>query len=217
MRMKLGSRAHPPVHLALRKLRRAEVNHRQIPNVNFVARRVIAGVRNDSNNRNRNGFLVAVAGSNWIVYLSPDWIGARKEFLRGKFIDQDRCGTTTDICRPKIPAAQNRHPERAKVIRRNDRHFADRFLTGRIRRRASNMKRTVPFFVIERRVVANRRRANTWEASQLLEQLIVKTNDFLRSRSRGIARLRQCEGHGQNSTRIESQRHLLRTPKTLQG
>ena len=140
MRIEPSLRAHDHVLLAFRKLRCAEVHHRQIPNINFVARRIIAGVRNDSNNGNRNGLLVAVASGNWIVYLSPDWINATKKFLRGKLIDHGRCGMTTDICQPKISAAQNRHAKRAKVIRRNDRHFADRFLTGTIWRRAGDVK-----------------------------------------------------------------------------
>src|SRR5258708_7597358 len=62
-------------------------------------------------------------------------------------------------------------------------------------------------------VVANRRRAYTRESSQFLNQLIVKANDLLR---RIVAGWRKCNAHGQNSTRIEPQRHLLRTPETLQ-
>src|SRR6266498_4348702 len=70
--------------------------------------------------------------------------------------------------------------------------------------------------MIEWFVVANRRRAYTREPSHSLKQLIIKANDLLRSRRRGIARWRKCNAHGQNSTRIESKRHLLRTPETLQ-
>src|SRR5215475_10056985 len=67
--------------------------------------------------------------------------------------------------------------------------------------------------MIEWFVVANRRRAHTWELSYLFDQLIVKANDLLR---RIIARWRKSNGHRQNSARIESKRHLLRTPETLQ-
>src|SRR5438477_462713 len=72
---------------------------------------------------------------------------------------------------------------------------------------------TIPIVVIEWFVVANRRRAHTWEPAHSLEQLIVKANDLLR---RIVARSRQRNAHRQNATRIESKRHVLRTPKTLQ-
>jgi hypothetical protein len=67
--------------------------------------------------------------------------------------------------------------------------------------------------MIEWYIVANRHRAHTWEPSHSLKQLIVKANDLL---WRIVARWRKSNAHGQNSTRIESKRHLLRTPETLQ-
>src|SRR5207237_9203180 len=70
--------------------------------------------------------------------------------------------------------------------------------------------------MIEWFVAANRRRAHTRNPSHSLKQLIVKANDFLRSRSCWIARWRKGNAHGQNSTRIEAKRHLLRAPETLQ-
>src|SRR6266403_1295706 len=113
MRIEPCLRAHNQHLFGLRELRCAEVHHRQIANINLVARRIIPGMRNDSNNGNRNGLRVAVSRGDWIVYLSPDWIDAREKLLRGKFINHSRCGMTTDICRPKISAAQNLPTKRA--------------------------------------------------------------------------------------------------------
>ena len=214
MRIETCFRADDEVLFILRKLRCTEVHHRQVARVFFFTRGIVPGVRRNSNNGERNSICRRQSDRNWVVDSLADWIGTRKEFLRSKLIDHNGSRTTHHIFRSEISAAQNWHTKRAKVVRRNNCHLADRFLAGRIRRRARNVERTVPFVVIEWFVVANRRRAHTWEPSYSLEQLIVKTNDLLR---RIVARWRKSNAHGQNSTRIESKRHLLRTPETFQS
>ena len=124
--------------------------------------------------------MIVVTNCDRIVDLSADRISARKESLRGELIDHDRSGTAAHIFRTKISPAQHRHTEDAKVIRRNDRHFAGRFLAGRIGRRARYVKRAVPFLVIKWRVIANRDRTRARQLFHFLEQLIVKTNNLFR-------------------------------------
>ena len=158
--------------------------------------------------------MIVVTNCDRIVDLSADRISARKESLRGELIDHDRSGTAAHIFRTKISPAQHRHTEDAKVIRRNDRHFAGRFLAGRIGRRARYVKRAVPFLVIEWRVIADACDAHARQRFDFSKELIVKPRNPLR---RIVARRRQRNGQCQNSAGIESKWHLLRTPETFQG
>ena len=49
MRIEPSVRAHHQILPAFRKLRRAEVHHGQISDIHFVAGRIVACVRHDSN------------------------------------------------------------------------------------------------------------------------------------------------------------------------
>src|SRR4030095_2579592 len=106
----------------------------------FFPRGIVSSVRHDSTNGDRDPICYRRSDRNWIVDLLADWINPRKEFLRGELIDHNRRRATPHIFRSEISALQNGHTKRAKIIWRNNRHLADRFLSGRIRRSARNVE-----------------------------------------------------------------------------
>src|SRR5207244_8425670 len=105
-------RADDEVLVIPRELRRAEVHHRQVARVFFFTWGIVPRVRHDSNNGERDSICCRRSDRNWIVDLLADWIGAGKEFLRGKLIDHNGSRTTPDIFRSEISSAQNRHTKR---------------------------------------------------------------------------------------------------------
>src|SRR6266705_3635181 len=109
MRTETGFCADNQILLDVRKLRRAEIHHRQVARVLFFTWGIVPGVRHDSDNGDRDPICYRRSDRNWIVDLLADWIGARKEFLRGKLIDHNRSRATPHIFRSEISTAQNRH------------------------------------------------------------------------------------------------------------
>ena len=118
------------------------------------------------------------------------------------------------IFRPKISAAQDRHPHDPEVIGRYRADFCRRFLSERRRRCASYMKITVPFVIIEGTVCADRRRLDSGNIFHALKQRGPEKVFFLVS---FVTLVEQRDLEIDDAVWIETERRVLRVPKTLQS
>src|SRR4029077_16672909 len=93
-------------------------------------------------------------------------------------------------------------------------HFSYWLLARRNGRRTCDVEMAVPFIVVERTVGTDRRRLYSREPLHTFEQLRPKRGFlFLLF----VFRLRQRNHNVQYSTRIETERRILRVPETLQS
>ena len=117
----------------------------------IFAGRFVARARNHAHNRHWRRILYV---GSVVIDLLANRIFAGKIFLRERFVDDDHSRAVCAIIRGDGASAQQRHSHHTKIIGRYVVYFRLWSFARRIRRRAGEMKRTVPFVVIKGNVRA---------------------------------------------------------------
>ena len=206
-----GRHAHEQSDARIRKLRRRQINLREVQRLHVLfARGVVPRPRHDPDDgqRRRIWFQRLV-----VVELFADRVLVRKIFCGQSFVDDRYARLLESVLRREGAPAKDRHVERAKIIRRDHVHLGGWFPAVFVWSRASDVKRAVPFVVVEWNIHADpggrdrRQRRNFRQ--QFIEERVYLF--FL-----VVTRFGKRHRHRQDIVRIEPERSLLRAPETFQ-